>query len=251
MQSLETRIAFLESLLQQYCPDVATDHLVDDTIHPVHAQPDQQQSVSATEHEDDDDEREHTNYSTEGGTHPRLGSAETPEHFDELSTEVALLCLSAAGREPHYFGPSSAVSFSKIVSTIMGLPRRQGTSVASESPRATRQPFRDSSPRRFPSRGLARSLSQAYFTNIHPQYPFLHRPTFHRWEETCIEASCNDSMGECGDIELFFVLMVGQCLCWPETMIDAVPVRTMTSHTNVDGDAGIRDRLAGNGPRAI
>ena len=35
---------------------------------------------------------------------------------------------------------------------------------------------------RLPSAEEAQRLSTAYFKHIHPQYPFLHRPTFDTWE---------------------------------------------------------------------
>jgi hypothetical protein len=121
-----------------------------------------------------------------------------------------LLCLSAAGREPHYFGPSCAVSFSRIVSATMGLPKRGGGSQHSGALAETQAPevertFSVS----FPSQSLATTLSQAYFKNIHPQYPYLHRPTFLSWEEKCTRANTAGDMNAAGDLALFFVLMVG------------------------------------------
>jgi hypothetical protein len=133
-------------------------------------------------------------------------------HVDVLSSEVALLCLSAAGREPHYFGPSSAVSFSRIVSATMGLASRGGSSqhsrdgfgkgIGSEVPREV--------PLRLPSPKLRANLSEAYFNNIHPQYPFLHKPTFEIWEETCLKASLEGDLNSVGGVSLFFVLMVSR-----------------------------------------
>lgn len=131
------------------------------------------------------------------------------EHIDDLSTEVALLCLSAAGREPHYFGPSCAVSFSRIVSATMGLPKRGGSSRHSGITHEIQGPeIQRTVSVTFPSPNLATTLSQAYFRNIHPQYPFLHKPTFLTWEEKCKRADLAGDIDAAGDIPLFFVLMV-------------------------------------------
>jgi hypothetical protein len=136
---------------------------------------------------------------------------------DHLSSEVALLCLNAAGGEPHYFGPSSAVSFSRIVSATMGLrgegspcsPR--GIEESEEIPptiRPTRVP-------RLPSPSVSANLSRAYFNNIHPQYPFLHRPTFLKWERDICDVNQSGENSAAGDIPLFFVLMV--CIARPSS----------------------------------
>jgi hypothetical protein len=69
-------VAYLESLLQQSRPEVALDHLGAAGV--PRSAPEQ---VSPGREADD-------------------------ENIDDLSSDVALLCLSAAGREPHYFGPS-------------------------------------------------------------------------------------------------------------------------------------------------
>jgi len=76
LRSLEARVAYLESLLQQSRPEVALDHLGAAGV-PQSAL----EQVSPSREADD-------------------------ENIDDLSSDVALLCLSAAGREPHYFGPS-------------------------------------------------------------------------------------------------------------------------------------------------
>jgi hypothetical protein len=77
LRSLESRVAYLESLLQQSRPEVALDHLGGGRRLP----PSALEQVSPSREADDD-------------------------NIDDLSSDVALLCLSAAGREPHYFGPS-------------------------------------------------------------------------------------------------------------------------------------------------
>ena len=131
------------------------------------------------------------------------------KNLDGLSTEVALLCLSAAGQEPHYFGPSCAVSFSRIVSATMGLPKRGGYSQhEAATPEARHPEVHRTLSVLFPSPRLAATLSQAYFKNIHPQYPFLHKPTFKAWEEICASANATGNLDDIDDLPLFFVLMV-------------------------------------------
>ncbi|PVH98528.1 hypothetical protein DM02DRAFT_595836 [Periconia macrospinosa] len=181
LKSLEARVAYLESLLQQARPEVALDHFEG---------PQQGGQVNAQ--------------SAVDATSPEVINE---ENVDDLSTDVALLCLSAAGREPHYFGPSCAVSFSKIVSAAMGLHRRTGSSQRSASEAHAPEVHRTVSVP-FPSQSLASKLSQAYFKNIHPQYPFLHKPTIIAWEEACETAHGTGNLEGAGELALFFVLMI-------------------------------------------
>ncbi|XEU98490.1 hypothetical protein FSHL1_003777 [Fusarium sambucinum] len=200
MQSLETRVAYLEGLLKQARPDVALDHLMGL-------------------------EKDASSLSPAAPT-PITGSVEIPamcnnqrdarveteDTTDQLSTDVALLCLTAASKEPHYFGPSSAVSFSRIVSAAMDLPKKVGpfhqtNSVRFEHGSSTwdfPQPFLID----FPSPQAGATLSQAYFNNIHPQYPFLHQPTFQFWEDLCFKANLAGNLSMAGDLAQFFVWMV-------------------------------------------
>ncbi|KAG9188908.1 hypothetical protein G6011_07613 [Alternaria panax] len=192
LQSLETRVAYLESLLQRTRPEVAVDHLNDEggdqNVGQLHDMS-RAQPALGNDH-----------------LYPTIGENES---IDRLSTEVALLCLSAAEREPHYFGPSCAVSFSRIVSATMGLPKRKEMSQPEGEVLGTQDPevYRTLSVP-FPSTNLSATLSSAYFKNIHPQYPFLHRPTFEAWEEICVRANIAGSLDDVDDLPLFFVLMV-------------------------------------------
>ena len=204
MQSLETRVAYLEGLLQQARPDVALDHLMGlekdaSSLSPAAPTP---LTVSA----------EIPATGNGNGNRQREAPAGMEEATDQLSTDVALLCLTAASKEPHYFGPSSAVSFSRIVSAAMDLPKRarasnQESSVQFEHGSSTwdfPQPFLIS----FPSPQSGAALSQAYFNNIHPQYPFLHQPTFQFWEDLCFKANLAGNLSIAGDMAQFFVWMV-------------------------------------------
>lgn len=217
MQSLEARVAYLEGLLREARPDVAIDHFPDreggqtsssgnveqgfsfsqtDTITPA--------MVSGPQAEPG---MSNANQRTEGQA---AASVDADDPADQLSADVALLCLGAAGREPHYFGPSSAVSFSRIVSAALNLPRKNGSSQHSvtSGPGGASQPSRPTAPIMFPTPTLGAALSQAYFDNLHPQYPFLHRPTFHYWENLCMTANAAGQLSAAGDTALFFVWMV-------------------------------------------
>jgi hypothetical protein len=102
------------------------------------------------------------------------------EHDDpsDLSSQVGLLCLNAVGREPHYFGPSSPFSFSRILSSgLSRLSSRPGlhSGNANEQSYSIRATF---PPEPLPSRSVGAMLSKTYFANINTQYPFLHQPTF-------------------------------------------------------------------------
>ena len=52
------------------------------------------------------------------------------------------------------------------------------------------------------------TLSNAYFQNIHPQYPFLHEPTFRLWERKLIGPFEAMDAPSFDPIHLFFVNMV-------------------------------------------
>ncbi|KAF5619623.1 acu-15-like transcription activator [Fusarium sp. NRRL 25303] len=197
MQSLETRVAYLEGLLQQARPDVALDHLMglekdSSSFSPSAATP----FVGPAE-------------SDPVGNGQRDASTEAEDARDQLSTDVALLCLTTASKEPHYFGPSSAVSFSRIISTAIDLPKRsQASTVRFEHGGFIDWDCPQAFPVSFPSPPLGTALSQAYFGNIHAQYPFLHEPTFRFWEEQCFKADLSGNLAAAGDMAQFFVWMV-------------------------------------------
>lgn len=210
LKSLETRVAYLEALLQETRPDVASDHF--DRL----GQPRFSQNLGQASNSRPPPVF-HGSLPPEAGTESPAFQDASPvaardiedEQVDDLTTDVAVLCLSAAGREPHYFGSSCAVSFSRIVSTTMGLPKRHGSSQHSGAiPDAHGPEIQRTVSVSFPSPALATTLTQAYFKNIHPQYPFLHRPTFLAWEQACLRANAANALSEAGDLALFFVLMV-------------------------------------------
>lgn len=213
MQSLEARVAYLEGLLQQVRPDVALDHLAGaeqgrSDLSPEAMFPELPQASAPRSGE------------KELGGRPDANAVENPQRdistevedsADQLSADVALLCLTAAGKEPHYFGPSSAVTFSRVVSAAMNLPNKvRGSQASTANFDNGCSGWNFAQPRlvTFPSGPLGTALSHAYFNNIHPQYPFLHRPTFQFWEEMCFRADDSGDISGAGDLAQFFVWMV-------------------------------------------
>ncbi|KAH8649989.1 fungal-specific transcription factor domain-containing protein [Xylariales sp. PMI_506] len=213
VRSLETRVAYLEGLLQELRPEVANDHF--GSLPTQQAEASLGSAVPAP-----------AQLSTQQQQPPQqglvgLGGTSTPNDdvrstdaddtaADLLSNEVALLCLSAAGREPQYFGPSSSVHFSRIVSSTLRLPRRGegGASSQYSNVSETRAQRAAQLIQEFPSPSRMAKLSEAYFNNIHPQYPFLHQPTFQVMEQECLAASLRNDLGAASSLSLFFVLMV-------------------------------------------
>lgn len=130
---------------------------------------------------------------------------------NDLSSEVGLLCLNAAGREAPYIGPSSAFSFSRVLSSgLRGLSSsrseqdldRNNTNDHVHGPRAT------CPPEPLPSRSVGSMLSKVYFANINPQYPFLHQPTFAKWEDELMTAHEAGDLLQLDPAISYFVFMV-------------------------------------------
>lgn len=196
-------MAYLEGLLQQARPEVAIDHFA--------ANGEDRPSGSAQQHPQTENHRTAERF--------QRASSGLEEQSDALSSEVALLCLSAAGREPHFFGASSAVSFSRIVSAAMGLGRSgsiasssqasvQGAGLRQETRRNADAQKAQKVPVRLPTPEMKVILTEAYFSNIHPQYPFIHRPTFQLWEDECWRAVSAGALDRVSSMSLFSVLMV-------------------------------------------
>lgn len=202
MQLLEARVAYLEGLLHESRPDVATDHFGD--------------SQQARRHGDTDGPRKTGRSFASPGRNSGPGANDASDSLDieadgtdtDLASDVAFLAVSASGREPQYFGPSSALSFSRIASSTLGLHRRHGGSQVSADDMARAQAVREWKPVTFPTPSACERLSSAYFENVHPQYPFLHRPTFEKWKDECMQAQQGGSLPQLNKVPLFFVLMV-------------------------------------------
>lgn len=98
-------------------------------------------------------------------------SRDASDTADDLSSEIGLLCLKAAGQgHSQYFGSSSSFSFSRIVFDSLRNVRSQGIGMTLgglqdynllDLPQAIPAPL--------PPRQIGRIFTQAYFDNIHPQ----------------------------------------------------------------------------------
>ena len=100
-----------------------------------------------------------------------------------------MLCLRSAGGEPHYFGTSSAYSFTKLFSATLRAVRAQGPGLTlSGVPDAAVHSRPTPTPAPLPDAAATRVLSAAYFEQVHSQFPFLHRPTYYKWEEEVLRA---------------------------------------------------------------
>lgn len=214
MQALESRVAYLEGLLQEARPDVAGDHMGTHSRRPLAdgvpspfdgdgmgmlASPPLQGDYNAPQH-DIGSRALHRGQARPGDT----------AKSDPVSSEVASLCVNASGREPQYLGHSSALSFAHVATLAMGLDgdaSGQNTWSGSQSHDDTSRSA-TMIEMKHPSPKVAESLSRAYFDNIHLQYPFLHHPTFEAWEKSCREANLNGTLSYVGHVPLFFVTMV-------------------------------------------
>lgn len=214
MQALESRVAYLEGLLQEARPEIAADHMGSNTQRVLAGGIPSPREANATgmlasppmqgdllaQSQLPGPRDFHTEHSRPGDT----------ARSDPVSSEVALLCVNASGREPQYLGHSSALSFAHVATQAMGLEDSStGQNLWSGS-----QPGDNSSRSatalelKHPSPNVAEALSQAYFDNIHLQYPFLHQPTFNDWQQKCWQANLNGTLSDAGHVPLFFVTMV-------------------------------------------
>jgi hypothetical protein len=111
-------------------------------------------------------------------------TVEGPLELDDLSSMIGTLSLNAAGAEPSYLGASSAFAFARFFKPSI---RQAATSLPPEISSISRSSLHGHvstapEPCHLPDYQTAVKLSNAYFQNFHPQYPFLHEPTFRMWE---------------------------------------------------------------------
>ena len=103
---------------------------------------------------------------------PKNDSSTTiPDESDDLSSEIGLLCLKAAGTGPsQYLGSSSSFSFSRMIFSSLRRVRSQGPGLTLGGIR-DRNLFEMPSavPALLPTRQIGKILANAYFDNIHPQ----------------------------------------------------------------------------------
>lgn len=137
--------------------------------------------------------------------------SQVPEHVErtsDLSSRVGMLDFRTINMEPQYLGSSSAFAFSRIVnfSLVRDLPIDSALTGLNDKRSSSPMPCL------LPECDLAMTLSNAYFKHIHPQYPFLHEPTFRSWETTFYHSSENFLDSEFYYQPLFFLNMVSACI---------------------------------------
>lgn len=122
----------------------------------------------------------------------------------DLASQVGTLSLNAAGAEPQYLGPSSTFAFARLIRPI--ITRVHPVTSANVSD-AEHDPHNSTiSP--LPDPQTARILSNAYFDNVHTQYPFLYESQFRGWESTFVLFEPSWSGVEFDPVALFFLNMV-------------------------------------------
>ncbi|OAA54160.1 Transcription factor [Niveomyces insectorum RCEF 264] len=154
-----------------------------------------------------------------------------PDDTNDLAAKVGMLDLNAAGIEPHYLGASSAFAFSRAIgsSLLFRDPKQRATPNGPGN--GTQYPGHAHGDLSSSSSGAAAGsggssgsssgflpcplppyedgvvLSNAYFQNIHIQYPFLHEPTFRMWEAQTASPLLASTSSD-PDVALFFVYAV-------------------------------------------
>lgn len=146
----------------------------------------------------------HSNHGSQK-TMPTFTSEEDNDGDSDLPSKVGFLDVKTTQVEPQYLGPSSAFSFAHIINaslrgaiTQRPVPGQRGPNQAETAP----------IPCPFPEYNVAMKLSNAYFENIHPHYPFLHEPTFRHYEKMLIKQSSEIPNVIMYSVPLFFINMV-------------------------------------------
>lgn len=116
-----------------------------------------------------------------------------------------MLGLSAGGAEPHYLGSSSAFAFSRLINSSL---RKIVTEKQTRMPGFPQDSPSILTPCVLPDYATGLTLSNAYFENIHPQYPFLHEPTFRSWEKMFTNPDETLNSSPYNPLPLFFINIV-------------------------------------------
>lgn len=194
IEVLETRIAELEGLLSKVHPDIASDHISASTRQ--HVVFEAESHVSGS-----------TQNSPNGSDIENLHDEASRSSSQNLTDDLATLCASAASGQMLYFGETSGPALSKILTTIMNGARLQAPGLTLSG--ARNSPWHElpkAIPASLPEPVFGSLLVDAYFTHVHPQYPFLHRPTFVYWESQVQAALRQGHTPDPG--QYFFVFMV-------------------------------------------
>lgn len=159
VEILEQRLAYLEGLLERQRLQPSQDVLLNPNTATHIEQP-----------------------TTLGHAHPQ--SSGDAEELQDLASKVGTLSLNAAGAEPHYLGSSSTFAFARLIKPILN----QVSLAAPESQTDYGPASGCATPTmcQLPDPTTAVTLSNAYFENIHTQYPFLSETDFRKWESSIV-----------------------------------------------------------------
>ncbi|KAH7159549.1 fungal-specific transcription factor domain-containing protein [Dactylonectria estremocensis] len=138
-----------------------------------------------------------------GNHQPSTATADEDHHdLSDLSSMVGTLSINAAGAEPHYLGPSSVFAFTRFIKPSLH------QAISSITPTQDHHNLSTPEPCPLPDYPTAVRLSNAYFQNIHTQYPFLHEPTFRMWETALEDPLEAMSILNFDPVPLYFLNMV-------------------------------------------
>lgn len=188
VSGLETRIKWLESLLQEKVPGISLDN-----------PPGSHLNLAQQDNPNDE---------TAAVPSPDQGSLEAQGSLHKMSEQIGLVSI-APGTDLRYVGPSSGLFFTRYV--LAGLAKQ----VQIERPIADALDERAGvpadllvvQPKDLPvDQRQARWLSQAYFDIVHPQYPFLHETTH---LETIQKIYDGAEVGPLQEFQTFLVLAIG------------------------------------------
>ncbi|KAJ5155576.1 hypothetical protein N7492_008379 [Penicillium capsulatum] len=141
------------------------------------------------------------------------------EEVDDLASKVGMLGVRTFAADSHYLGSSSAFAFSRLVSSYLRdvAPKKPPGAVGPPEEQAV-----PPSPCPLPEYDDATQLSNAYFQNIHPQYAFLHEPTFRAWETKLVWPLGNLDLSNFEPLPLFFLYIDTKILTRDTTKVYAI-----------------------------
>ncbi|KAL6886021.1 hypothetical protein GGI43DRAFT_277865 [Trichoderma evansii] len=194
ISSLERQVQWLKSVVRANCPDIDLEQGP-----PVMNESGQDDPVTERESSQDGLSLDHPNPTPGNGSTPAPSNPSAPgqnvqsirdistvqhEQQTGLAHEIGLVS-SCAGADPKYIGPSSGYFFAKLVLACAQQGKRD------PPPKELQQSAKSRTASLLPKGGLsipptplpsdmdyAVKISEAYFETIHPQYPFLHQPSY-------------------------------------------------------------------------
>ncbi|KAL7935923.1 fungal-specific transcription factor domain-containing protein [Trichoderma chlorosporum] len=192
LTELESRVAWLESVVRDRCPDV------DLTTGPGRPS------------------RTHSSAAERGQSSTRQASRDSPEETSphEITEQMGLISISG-GSDLRYLGPSSGLFFTKFV--LAGLAHVADIETVNLRGNACNDDdiflpgdLVDLQAKDFPNdKRQTTFLTQIYFDSVHLQYPFLHEPSHHAILHKLYSGESLDALEE---FQAYMVLAIGATL---------------------------------------